>query len=120
MKIFVSHSTKSNFEDELYKPLRDSELAAENEFVFPHETGAQIVIKDVIRDCDLVIAECTQTDFEQGLELGWANGAYVTTVCFYKTGTQIPESLHAVSENVIAYDSVDSILQKIKDVGETL
>ena len=120
MKIFVSHCTKFNYEEELYKPLRESALNEENEFVFPHEEGSRINIHDEIRDCDIVIAECTQTDFEQGLELGWANGAYVTTLCFYKTGSHISDSLHVVSENVIAYDSMETIIQKVKEVGETL
>lgn len=120
MKIFVSHSTNFDFQNELYTPLKNSDLAKIHEFVFPHDAGAEINIKDVIRDCDMVVAEVTQTSFEQGLELGWANGAYVTTVCFYKPGTQISSSLNSVSEYLFEYDSIETMGGKITQVADTL
>jgi hypothetical protein len=120
MKIFVSHSTKFNFVEELYKPLRNSELNEKHEIILPHENGQHIETKDIIRDCDLVVAEVSYPSTGQGIELGWANESYVTIVCFYKTGTEISGSLKYVSESIIAYDSVDTIIQKIKEVGETL
>ena len=120
MKIFISHSTKTNFEEELYIPLQNSELNGVHEFVFPHENGQEIVIKDVIRDCDLVLAECSNPTFEQGLELGWASGAYVTTVCFYKAGTEVSSELQHVSDSISEYNTVEDMIQKVKEVADTL
>ncbi|MBA3724463.1 MAG: hypothetical protein H0W89_06305 [Candidatus Levybacteria bacterium] len=120
MKIFISHSTKTNFEEELYIPLQNSELNGIHEFVFPRENGQEIVIKDVIRDCDLVLAECSNPTFEQGLELGWASGAYVTVICFYKTGTELPKDIQQVSDSVNEYTTVADMIQKVKEVADTL
>ncbi len=130
MKIFISHSTKTNYEEELYIPLQNSELNGIHEFVFPHaaegeprqgrENGQEIVIKDVIRDCDLVLAECSNPTFEQGLELGWASGAYVTTICFYKAGTEVSSELQHVSESINEYTTVEDMIQKVKEVADTL
>jgi hypothetical protein len=120
MKIFVSHSTKTNYEEELYIPLQNSELNDKHEFVFPHEAGQEIVIKDVIRDCDLIVAECSDPTFEQGLELGWGSGAYVTTICFVKSGTLASPLLPQVTETVTEYSSIDDLIAKVKEAADAL
>lgn len=130
MKIFISHSTKNNFVDELYTPLQNSELDEKHELILPHaaegeprqglEEGQSTPIKDVIRDCDLVVAECSDLTFEQGIELGWASGAYVTTICFYKAGTQPSPVLQQLSDNVIAYTSIDEMIKQVQELADTL
>ncbi len=120
MKIFISHSTKGNFEEELYIPLQNSELNDKHELIFPHETGNEIEIKDVIRDCDLVLAEVSDPTFEQGLELGWASGAYVTTICFYKNGIEPSPLLAKVSENINAYGTLEDMVKKVQEAADAL
>jgi hypothetical protein len=120
MKIFVSHATQGNFEEELYIPLQNSKLSEEHEFVFPHEGGEAINVKDVLRDCDLVLAEVSNPTFEQGLELGWANGAYVTTICFYKAGSQPSPFLQEISENVNMYNSFEELVNKVKEAADAI
>ena len=130
MKIFISHSTNGNFEEELYIPLQNSELNDKHELVFPHaaegeprqglESGNELEIKDVIRDCDLVLAEVSDPTFEQGLELGWASGAYVTTICFYKEGTEPSPLLPKVSENINAYGSLEDMVKKVQEAADAL
>lgn len=120
MKIFVSHSTTFNYQEELYKPLRESELNTKHEIVFPYENGQEIAIKDVIRECDLVVAEVSSPSFEQGVELGWANGAYISIVCFYKPGTQVSSSLKYVTDTVLEYNSMDAMITKITETVDAL
>jgi hypothetical protein len=120
MKIFVSHSIKFNYQDELYKPLRESEFSKKHELIFPHEVGKEVSAKDVIRDCDFVVAEVSNPLFDQGLELGWANGAYVSIVCFYKPGTEVSESLKSVTDSIFEYDSMDTVIAKITEFAEAL
>jgi hypothetical protein len=120
MKIFVSHSTKFNYKDELYQPLRESELSKKHEFIFPHEEGKEILSKDIIRDCDLVVAEVSNPLFDQGLELGWANGAYVSIVCFYKAGSEVSNSLKFVTDSIFEYDSMETMIAKITEIAEAL
>jgi hypothetical protein len=60
MKIYICHPKELNYEEELYKPIRDSNLNTKYEFIFPHEVyqdAKDFVSKDIIRTCDLVIAE---------------------------------------------------------------
>ena len=120
MKIYISHSTKFDFKNELYKPLRDSELNNKHEIILPHENEAEVLTKDIIRDCDVVVAEVSGTSFEQGLELGWANGAYVTITCFYKPSSQVSSSLKYVTDNIFEYDSMESMIKKIAEIADAL
>jgi hypothetical protein len=120
MKIYISHSIKTNYEEELYIPLQNSELNGPHEFVFSHEAGQAINIKDVVRECDLVVAECSQPTFEQGLELGWASGAYITTICFYKNGSEVSPLLKDVTEAITQYDMVEELIQKVKEAADGL
>lgn len=120
MKIFVSHSTKFDFKNELYKPLRESELNSKHEIILPHESDTEVSTKDMIRDCDLFIAEVSYPSTGQGIELGWANGAYVTSVCFYKAGSEVSSSLKYVTDNIFEYDSMDTMIAKIKEMANAL
>jgi len=120
MKIFVSHATDFNFKDELYAPLRNSVLHQKHELILPHENEGEVSTKDMIRDCDLVVAEVTHHSFDQGLELGWANEAYVTIICFYKSGTDLPKTLHEISDSITEYDSADNMIAKITEVVDSL
>lgn len=120
MKIFISHSRKYNFEEELYKPLRNSELNKKHEIILPHENGQQIDTKDIIRDCDLVVAEVSFPGTGQGIELGWANGSYVSIICFYKPGSEISKSLKYVTDTIVEYDFFETMSKKITEVVDTL
>jgi hypothetical protein len=120
MKIYISHSTKFDFKNELYKPLRDSKLNTKHEIIFPHENETEVSTKDIIRDCDLFVAEVSNPLFEQGLELGWANGAYVTIACFYKPGSQASSSLKYVTDNIFEYDSMENMIKKITEIADAL
>ena len=120
MKIFISHSTTFDYNNELYKPLAESELNKKHEIILPYEEGKEINTKDVIRDCDLVVAEVSSPSFGQGIELGWANGAYVSIICLYKLGTQPSDSLKYITDNIFSYDSKENMLAKITEVVDTL
>ena len=120
MRIFICHSTVSNYKQELYAPLKNSELAKKHELIFPYDPHGTESIKDIIRDCDLVLAEVSNPTFEQGLQLGWASASYVSTVCFYKTGTQVSPFLKDVTEIPYPYDSIEDMSKKIQEVADAL
>lgn len=120
MKIFISHSTKYDFEKELYTPLRNSALNKKHEIILPHENGQHIETKDIIRDCDLVVAEVSFPGTGQGIELGWANATYVSIICFYKPGSKISDSLQYVTDTIVEYDSVETMIKKITEVVDAL
>ncbi len=114
MKIYVTHSTAFDFKNELYIPIRNSELNKKYEFTLPHEqSGAQFNSKEFLKECDLVIAEVSYPSTGQGIELGWASSNGVPVACIYKKGTKPSGALNAVSDNFLEYESTEDIMLKI-------
>lgn len=118
MNIYVTHSKKFNFRDELYKPLRGSVLNVNHQFFLPHEFNDEPYdSKNLImnKECDLIVAEISYPSTGQGIELGWADTAHIPIVCIYKTGAQISSSLTVVSHDFIEYGSAADLVAKLGD-----
>ena len=113
MKIFVSHSYGFDYEEELYKPIKESLLNKNNVFFLPHESGESINTKDEINKSDLLIAEVSYPATGQGIELGWANIANVSIVCVSKNGSRISNSLKYITNDFISYSDSDDLIKKI-------
>lgn len=114
MKIYVAHSTGFNFQDELYKPLRNSELNKIHEITLPHENSdKQFNSKEYLKSCDLVLAEVSYPSTGQGIELGWANLYKVPIICIYKNGSKYSGALTAVSEKFIEYNDTEDLITKL-------
>lgn len=113
MKIFVSHSREFDYINEMYKPLRQATFFKDQELILPHETEHFLETKPIIQDANLILAEISFPSAGQGIELGWANDAGIPIVCFYKEGSKISHSLHAVSTVFLAYTSSEDMVQKL-------
>ena len=113
MKIFVSHSTNYDFENELYAPIRESDLNSRNEIILPHENGQDVLTKDIVRNCDLVVAEVSHPSTGQGLELGWADMFKVPIVCMHKEGSEPSRSLHKITHDFITYKDKDDMTARL-------
>mgnify|MGYP002622954123 CR=1 FL=1 len=71
MKIYIAHSSKFNFIEKLYNPLKNSKIFEENEVIFPHDDESKSInTKDIIKECNLVIAEVSEISTGLGIELG--------------------------------------------------
>ncbi len=121
MKIFVAHSSSFDFQNDLYKPLRNSPLNTEHEIKLPHEKGIEVKTKDIIKNSDAVVAEVSYPSTGQGIELGWAEVFDTPIIYIYKEGSKISRSLSKITDKFILYkDSQDMInkltsaLQKLK------
>lgn len=113
MKIFVSHSTNHDFEGELYVPLRQSDLNKKNEIILPHENGQDAITKNIIEDCDLVVAEVSYPSTGQGIELGWADMFKIPVVCIHKEGSEPSHSLRYITSAFIAYKDQSDMVTKL-------
>lgn len=120
MKIFISDSTKSDNEESLIIPLQNSKLSEEHELVFRHELPPETSVKDTIRDCDLVLAELSNPTFEQGIELGWANEAYVTIIATCSSKTTLPEIAPQLTADLSTYENIDELIQLIQKAATNL
>ncbi|MFQ5474895.1 MAG: hypothetical protein ACE5DM_03600 [Candidatus Nanoarchaeia archaeon] len=62
MRIYVAHSKKLDYVNGLYRPIRESNLNAQHEIVFPHEdSDSPCSSKQRMRSFDMMIAEVTHT-----------------------------------------------------------
>lgn len=116
MKIYIGHSKKFNFKEELYLPIRESKLSSEHEIILPHEIDQEtsvFITKDIIKTCDLMIAEVTFPATGLGIELGWANAFERPIICIYRKGSQISGSLKVVSKNFIEYTDKKDLIAKL-------
>lgn len=114
MKIFVAHSSSLDFNNKLYIPIRNSELNHTHTFLFPQEHNKQEVItKDIIKSCDLMIAEVSHPSTGAGIEMGWANAFDVPIVCIYEKGSNFSPAIKYVSREIIEYSSPEDLISKL-------
>lgn len=115
MNIYISHSGAYDYENELYKPIKESELSKVHHFFLPHEpenmdTDAKIELEHT----DVLVAESSPPSTGQGIELAQADAAGVPIVCFFKTGSKPSSSLRFVTDKVIEYSDIHDLLAKLQ------
>ena len=115
MNIYISHSTKYDYINKIYNPIKNSSLVESNNFFFPHDNNITINTKGIISNSDLVIAEVSLPATGQGIELGWANYAQTPILCIYEKGSKISSSLNFITNYLIEYESVDDMIKRIND-----
>jgi len=115
MKIYVSHSKKYDYKNELYLPLRNSELNKKNEIILPHEKSNEAFnSKQLFNEgCDLVIAEISYPSISIGIELGWANMKKINIICIHKIDVKPSLSIDAVCSTYISYSNSDELINKL-------
>ncbi|MDD4333027.1 MAG: hypothetical protein PHT51_02840 [Patescibacteria group bacterium] len=116
MKIYIGHSKEFDYKNDLYSPIRNSELNSKHEIIFPHETDELIISRDIIKTVDLMIAEVSYPATGMGIELGWADSFGRPIICIYKKGSKISKSLKAVCDNFIEYSDEKDLVEKLKKV----
>ena len=120
MKIYVTHAKNSDYINDLYIPIRRSDLNSMHEITLPHENNTKpFQSKPFIKTCDLVLAEVSYPATGQGIELGWADIYNIPIVCFYKKGIKPSGSLRVVSNTFIEYENKKNMIQKLSDVVST-
>lgn len=115
MNIYISHSGSYDYENELYKPIKESELAKMHHFFLPHEPeNIDTEAKKELKQTDVLVAEASLPSTGQGIELAQAEAAGVPIFCFYKTGTKPSSSLRFVTNQIIEYEDIDDLLVKLQ------
>ena len=117
-KIYVTHSRDFNYKQELYAPLRSSNLNTKYEIKLPHETDEFFNSKEIIKNSHFIIAEVSFPSTGQGIELGWASNSNVPIICLHKKGTKPSSSLQAVTDIIISYSDPEDMIKKVADFLE--
>ncbi len=113
MRLYLTHSTSFDYQNELYEPLKQSVVLKHSVF-FPHDNGnAAKKSKDIIPQSDYVLAEVSHPSTGQGIELGWADAAGVPIVCFHRAGSRVSGSLRFISQTFIEYSSTADMTEKL-------
>ncbi|MCA9364719.1 MAG: hypothetical protein KC736_02400 [Candidatus Moranbacteria bacterium] len=120
MRIYVTHSGKLNYHDELYLPIRSAESFRECEIILPHEDSEKSFDSRRLlleRSVDLVIAEVSFSSLGQGIELGWADAFGVPIVAIVRTGFSFSRSLSVVCQDVREYNGDNvSVVKVIENI----
>ncbi len=120
MKMYICHARNYNFQDELYRPIKESSFFKEHEIILPHESAEIKESKKTIASCDLVIAEVSFPSTGCGIELGWANMQHIPIVAFHKQTTRPSNSVRAVTQDIQSYTDSHDLIKKITSAIEGL
>lgn len=120
MKIFVAHSSDFDFKNKLYKPLRESALNNKNEFILPQENGKEQITKNIIKNCNVVLAEVSLPSTGQGIELGWADIFNIPIVCIQEKNSNRSGSLGFITDIFIEYENPDDMVEKITKILKSI
>lgn len=113
MNIYVAHSSGFDYENELYRPLRESVLNGPHVFLFAHER-AEAHSKERIASCDLVLAEVSFPSTGMGIELGWAQSGGVPIVCIHRKDTVPASSLRFVTDRIFGYENASDLVSVVE------
>lgn len=114
MKVYLAHSKKIDYVNELYNPIKEAFFLKVYDFIFPHEKSSESLNGfDFYKDIDIMVAEVSESGTGIGIELGFAYSLNIPIICFYKKGCKYANSIKSVTKNIIEYDSINDLLFKI-------
>ena len=112
MKIYIAHSKVTDYQNELYAPIRNDEALNEHEVILPHEfSNTSSNTRNFYKDIDLFIAECSYPATGLGIELGWAFDDDAPIYCIHKKGNKVSGSIYAITQNVFEYKDINEMLE---------
>ena len=116
MKIYVAHSRDFDYHNELYVPLKNSDLFKQHEFILPHDGDNYKHDRDFYKEIDLVIAEVSYPSTGLGIELGFLYDDNKPIYCIHKDDKTISSSINAVANYIYAYSNLDEMLELITKI----
>ena len=117
MKIYIAHSKKMNYEEELYKPLRQEESLKKHKLILPHEKSeTSSNDREFYKKIDLFIADCSEKGTGLGIELGWAYDDGKKIYCIYQEEKNIGQSISKITSNIYSYKDTSEMVELIKNI----
>lgn len=121
MKIYLSHASSFDYQHELYLPIKQSQLFSQHEFILPHDNSHDpINTKEIIKQCNLIIAEVSYPSTGQGIELGWANFLNIPIFCLYRNERKCSSSLKLITHSMCSYVNETQMIYVMADVIDKL
>lgn len=115
MKIFVAHASAFNFKENLYEPIRASELSRAHEFILPEEEkySGTWNTKEAIESCNLLIADASIPSTGAGIEMGWANAKGIPLLVIHQKGSAPSSVVTYLTDTVIEYENPADLIEKL-------
>lgn len=115
MKIYLGHATSFDYINELYLPIKSSNIYKKHQWTLPHDQELEpFNSKLLINACDLFIAEVSYPSTGLGIELGWANIAECEILCFYQNNFKPSSSLKIICKKFVPYSNVKEMLTNLE------
>ncbi len=114
MKIYVAHSKDIDYMNSLYMPLRKSPLNTTHQIILPHEKIENTFSRDIIKDCDLLIAEVSKPSTSLGIEIGWANAFSIPIIAIYESDSKKPWWMPLLCKASFEYSDPADLMQKLQ------
>lgn len=112
--LYLGHAVRWNFQEHLYKPLRNSHFSEEFNLILPHEQSLEPSnTKSIIENCNVMLAEVSYPSTGLGIELGWAEVFDIPIIAFYQEGRSPTKTLKLVVHDVFEYDSMPDLIEKL-------
>lgn len=113
-RIYVGHARRSDYENELYDPIKSIDHYEDYEFIFPHGgNGKEFVSESDLKGVDLFICEISYPATGLGIELAFAHMYKVPIVCLYKKGSVISDSIRNLNCKIYEYCDINQMLRII-------
>lgn len=119
VKIYLSHSTKYDYKKEFYEPLKQSILNKIHDinYFLQDDSPAKVKnSKEIIKDCDLIIADITFQSTAIGIEIGWADAFNKKIILIYKKGSTVSKYMSLISEDIIEYADSSDLINKLEKI----
>lgn len=121
MKIYLAHSSKLDYKNDFYAPLKESELDKSHEIIYLYDqTSNPGSTWEIIKRCNLVIAEVSLPSMSEGIELGWANALKIPIICVHKKDQIASQFLSIISNHILEYvdsqEMVTAIIRAINNI----
>lgn len=118
LNIYISHSKKINYEQDLYIPLLNSKIGKENNLILPHSSKFNdIDTKEILITSDLLIAEISISGTGIGLELGRAECHGIPIICIIKKGIKCNSSVKRNFKILEYSDTLDMITKLENEIN---
>ena len=114
MKIYIAHSRDFDYQNELYLPLKNSDIFKEHEFILPHDGDNYKHSRDFYKNIDLVIAEVSFPSTGLGIELGFLYDDNKPIYCIHRSDKKISSSISVVASNINVYSNLDEMTEIVK------
>lgn len=119
MRIYIGHSKKFNYKEELYIPLRNDDFFKSHELLLPHEENASSSnSRDFYKSIDLFIAECSDPGTGLGIELGWCYDDGIDIYCIYRSNKKLSNSIRCITDNIYEYKDSCDMISLVKRIVE--